>query len=192
MPLLSPTQARRQLFRHPLRFKQAWRDGTTHIVYTPHELIEKLIPLIPRPRCHLVRYHGILGPAAKDRAKTVPTPPAPAVPDAAGAEAATRKHLKGSCPRAMRANRGERMSDSASWAIRSTVLGSRAAILISVGKPLTGRVIAARPCMREIGVDGIEPTKTRRAQISRRGRPSAHEFARGAAIRRGPQPSGRG
>ena len=32
-----------------LRFKQAWRDGTTHIVYTPHELIEKLIPLIPRP-----------------------------------------------------------------------------------------------------------------------------------------------
>jgi hypothetical protein len=24
-------------------------DGTTHIVYTPHELIEKLIPLIPRP-----------------------------------------------------------------------------------------------------------------------------------------------
>jgi hypothetical protein len=40
-------------------------------VYTPHELIEKLIPLIPRPRCHLVRYHGILGPAAKDRAKVV-------------------------------------------------------------------------------------------------------------------------
>jgi hypothetical protein len=57
--------------RLALRFKQAWRDGTTHIVFTPHELIEKLIPLIPRPRCHLVRYHGILGPAAKDRAKIV-------------------------------------------------------------------------------------------------------------------------
>jgi hypothetical protein len=42
-------------------FKQAWRDGTTHIVFTPHELIEKLIPLIPRPRCHLVRYHGLCG-----------------------------------------------------------------------------------------------------------------------------------
>jgi hypothetical protein len=63
-------------------------DGTTHIVFTPHELIEKLIPLIPRPRCHLVRYHGILGPAAKDRAKVVPTPPAPPAPDAASAEAA--------------------------------------------------------------------------------------------------------
>jgi hypothetical protein len=63
-------------------------DGTTHIVFTPHELIEKLIPLIPRPRCHLVRYHGILGPAAKDRAKVVPTPPAPPTPDAAGADKA--------------------------------------------------------------------------------------------------------
>jgi hypothetical protein len=71
-----------------LRFKQAWRDGTTHIVFTPHELIEKLIPLIPRPRCHLVRYHGILGPAAKDRAKVVPTPPAPPAPDTASADAA--------------------------------------------------------------------------------------------------------
>ena len=55
-----------------LRFKQAWRDGTTHAVFTPHELIEKLIPLIPRPRSHVVRYHGILGAAAKDRDKVVP------------------------------------------------------------------------------------------------------------------------
>jgi len=74
--------------RLALRFKQAWRDGTMHIVFTPHELIEKLIPLIPRPRCHLVRYHGILGPAATDRAKVVPTPPAPPAADGAGAEAA--------------------------------------------------------------------------------------------------------
>jgi hypothetical protein len=57
-------------------------------VFTPHELIEKLIPLIPRPRCHLVRYHGILGPAAKDRAKVVPTPPGQPAPDAAGADSA--------------------------------------------------------------------------------------------------------
>jgi hypothetical protein len=44
--------------------------------------------LIPRPRCHLVRDHGILGPAAKDRDKVVPTPPAPRAPDAAGSHAA--------------------------------------------------------------------------------------------------------
>ena len=34
--------------RLALRFKQAWRDGTSHVVFTPHELIERLIPLIPR------------------------------------------------------------------------------------------------------------------------------------------------
>jgi hypothetical protein len=39
------------------------------VVFTPHELMEKLIALIPRPRAHLVRYHGILGPAAEDRDK---------------------------------------------------------------------------------------------------------------------------
>jgi hypothetical protein len=38
-------------------------------VFTPHELIEKLVPLIPHPRRHLVRYHGILGLAAKERDK---------------------------------------------------------------------------------------------------------------------------
>ena len=43
---------------------------------------------VPRPRCHLVRYHGILGPAAKDRAKVVPEPPALPAPDAADGEAA--------------------------------------------------------------------------------------------------------
>jgi len=59
--------------RLALRFKQAWRDGTSHGVFTPHELIEKLIPLIPRPRSHLVRFHGILGPAARDRDKVVPS-----------------------------------------------------------------------------------------------------------------------
>jgi len=74
--------------RLALRFKQAWRNGTTHIVFTPHELIEKLIPLIPRPRAHLVRYHGILGPAAKDRDKVVPTPPAQPEPNAADADSA--------------------------------------------------------------------------------------------------------
>jgi hypothetical protein len=58
--------------RLALQFKQSWRDGTTHAVFAPHELIEKLVPLIPHPRAHLIRYHGILGPAAEDRDKVVP------------------------------------------------------------------------------------------------------------------------
>jgi len=35
-----------------LRLKRAWSDGTTHLLLSPGELIEKLIPLIPRPRAH--------------------------------------------------------------------------------------------------------------------------------------------
>jgi hypothetical protein len=54
------------------RLKHRWRDGTTHVVFTPQELIEKLAALIPPPRFHLVRYHGVLGPCASDRDRIVP------------------------------------------------------------------------------------------------------------------------
>jgi len=53
-------------------FKTPWRDGTTHAVFQPLEFIEKLCALVPTPRAHTVRYHGILGPAAKWRAFLVP------------------------------------------------------------------------------------------------------------------------
>jgi hypothetical protein len=52
--------------RHP------WRDGTTHAAFLPLELIEKLAALVPPPRVNLVRYHGVLAPAARHRAKVVP------------------------------------------------------------------------------------------------------------------------
>ena len=45
------------------RLKRRWRDGTTHVVLEPLELLEKLAALVPPPRIHQVRYHGILGPA---------------------------------------------------------------------------------------------------------------------------------
>jgi hypothetical protein len=59
------------------RFKRPWRDGTTHIVLAPLELLEKLAAMVPRPKTHLVRYHGVLAPAAKWRASIVPTAAAP-------------------------------------------------------------------------------------------------------------------
>jgi len=61
------------------RLKQRWRDGTTHVVFEPHELMERLAALVPRPRAHLVRYHGILGPCASDRDCVVPAEPAPRI-----------------------------------------------------------------------------------------------------------------
>ncbi len=52
--------------------KHAWRDGTTHVLFEPLELVEKLAALVPPPRIHLVRYQGILAPAARSRAQIVP------------------------------------------------------------------------------------------------------------------------
>jgi hypothetical protein len=55
-----------------LRLKTRWRDGTTHILMERSELIERLVPLIPPPRAHQVRYHGILAPCASYRDQVVP------------------------------------------------------------------------------------------------------------------------
>jgi hypothetical protein len=65
--------------RHP------WRDGTTHVAFTELELVEKLGVLVPPPRGHCLRYHGVLAPGAKWRATVVrdrserraPTPSSP-------------------------------------------------------------------------------------------------------------------
>ena len=55
-----------------LELKSEWRDGTKAMCFTPHEFIEKLIAIIPPPRIHGVRFHGILAPSAEDRKKVVP------------------------------------------------------------------------------------------------------------------------
>ncbi|MBU1241337.1 transposase [Myxococcota bacterium] len=50
----------RQLPNGDLTFKlkTPWDDGTTHLVFTPTELIEKLAAIIPPPRFHKLRYQG--------------------------------------------------------------------------------------------------------------------------------------
>ena len=52
--------------------KQAWRDGTKAVSFTPLELIEKLVALVPQPRAHLTRFHGVFAPNFKFRAQVVP------------------------------------------------------------------------------------------------------------------------
>jgi len=54
------------------RLKTRWRDGTTHILMERSELLERLAPLIPPPRAHQVRYHGLLAPCASGRDRVVP------------------------------------------------------------------------------------------------------------------------
>jgi hypothetical protein len=57
------------------RFKKPWDDGTTAMKLTPMELMERLVALVPKPKIHLTRYHGVLGPHYKYRKQIVPKPP---------------------------------------------------------------------------------------------------------------------
>jgi hypothetical protein len=50
-----------------LKLKTPWRDGTTHLVMSPLECMQRLAELAPRPRLHLIRFHGVLAPNAKLR-----------------------------------------------------------------------------------------------------------------------------
>ena len=45
-----------------LTLKTRWSDGTTHLLFTPGEFIEKLAALIPPPKAHLVRWAGVFAP----------------------------------------------------------------------------------------------------------------------------------
>jgi len=85
--MLRPPLAVERLERLPggrlaYRMKTPWRDGTTHVIMSDGELVEKLAALVPAPRFHLVRYFGILASAAQQRPSIVPVPP-----PASGAEA---------------------------------------------------------------------------------------------------------
>jgi hypothetical protein len=64
--------------------------STTHLVMSPLEFRQRLAALVPRPRMHLIRFHGVLAPNAKLRAMMVPQGPPnqdkPATEAAAAAE----------------------------------------------------------------------------------------------------------
>jgi hypothetical protein len=87
--------------RHP------WRDGTTHVVFTGVELLEKLAVLTPAPRGNLCRYHGIFAPGAKWRSTVVRDRP-PAVDRSAEKPQPRNKanshSLEASVPRRSRAS----------------------------------------------------------------------------------------
>ncbi len=55
------------------RLKTQYSDGTTHVLFDPMELVEKVVALIPPPRANLLRYHGVFAPNSKDRKRIVPT-----------------------------------------------------------------------------------------------------------------------
>ncbi len=56
------------------RLKKQYSDGTTHVLFDPVELVEKIVALIPPPRANLLRYHGVFAPNSKERKHIVPVP----------------------------------------------------------------------------------------------------------------------
>ena len=67
-----------------VQLKSVWSDGTSAIVFSPLELVERLIALIPPPRANQVVYRGVLAGNATWRAGIscevepfIPLPPPP-------------------------------------------------------------------------------------------------------------------
>jgi hypothetical protein len=54
------------------RLKRRWSDGTTHVIYEPMELMERLAALVPPPRFNITRFYGVLAPTATFRPLIVP------------------------------------------------------------------------------------------------------------------------
>lgn len=54
------------------RLKTPYRDGTTHIVLDPLDFIARLAALVPPPRVHLTRFHGVFAAHAALRAAITP------------------------------------------------------------------------------------------------------------------------
>jgi hypothetical protein len=48
------------------------RAGTTHLILEPLDFLARLTALVPPPRIHLTRYHGIFAPASALRAAITP------------------------------------------------------------------------------------------------------------------------
>ncbi len=74
-----------------LKLKTPWRGGTTHLVMSPLEFMQRLAALVPRPRLHLIRYHGVLAPNAMLRPLVVLQEPS------AQAQAATEAAVAAAC-----------------------------------------------------------------------------------------------
>lgn len=55
-----------------LQLKTPYKDGTTHILMSPLEFMQRLAALVPRPRLNLIRFHGVLAPNARLRSAIIP------------------------------------------------------------------------------------------------------------------------
>ncbi len=58
-----------------LRFTRPWKNGVDAMTLTPHNLIARLVPLVPRPGTHQLRYYGALAARSELRPLIIPQRP---------------------------------------------------------------------------------------------------------------------
>jgi hypothetical protein len=75
------------------RLKRRRRDGTTHVIYEPLELMERLAALVHPPRFNITRYYGVLAPAATFRPRVIPEAEASTPPPHPGCQSAVEAPL---------------------------------------------------------------------------------------------------
>ena len=56
--------------------ERVWSDGTSALEFSPSELVERLVALVPPPRANQLIYRGVVAANAAWRAEVVPRPPA--------------------------------------------------------------------------------------------------------------------
>ena len=61
-----------------VKLKSRWADGTESLLLTPSEFLERLVALIPAPKFHTTRYHGVLASRSPHR-RYLPDKPTPLI-----------------------------------------------------------------------------------------------------------------
>jgi Putative transposase len=128
--------------------KTPYRDGTTHVIFEPLDFIARLVALVPKPRAHLTRYHGVFAPHSALRSRVIPKRRVDAAPERSEAE------RRRAMPWAQRLKRVFAIEIE-----RCARCGGRVRVIASIEQaPVIGRILAH--LNREQGaVEGAHPTR---------------------------------
>jgi hypothetical protein len=145
------------------RLKTPYRDGTTHIVLEPLDFIARLAALVPPPRVHLTRFHGVFAAHAALRAAITPAGRGPGARQRAAAPQPPTCH-------SVRLNWARRLKRVFAIEIEQCVrCGGRLKVIASIEEPaLIEKILAHR---RERGEEAA-PT----ISVGARGPPQASLF----------------
>jgi hypothetical protein len=76
-----------------VQLKTPYRDRTTHVILEPLDLLARLAALVPPPRLHQTRYHGVFAPHHALRAAITPAGRGRGARHIAAAERPVPKHV---------------------------------------------------------------------------------------------------